>query len=254
MIYEIKDGERVKRLFEGWEETCIWSCLQGIMGHIYADGEEPASAMAVLGDFCFPAGKPDRELLLYKPEGSVQDFIVMVPQNREWSDMIEAAYGSRARRAVRYAIKKEQGIFDREYLKGIAESLPAGFELRGIDRELYGLCMSREWSADLVAQYASYEEYRRLGLGFAAVKDGEIVSGASSYSSYREGIEIEIDTREDCRRRGLALACGARLILECLDRGLYPSWDAHNRGSVALAEKLGYHFSHEYEVYEIEGY
>ena len=80
-------------------------------------------------------------------------------------------------------------------------------------------------------------------------KDGEIVSGASSYSSYVRGIEIEIDTREDYRRRGLAYICGAKLVLECLGRGWYPSWDAQNQWSVALAEKLGYHFDHEYVTY-----
>ncbi len=80
------------------------------------------------------------------------------------------------------------------------------------------------------------------------------MSGASSYSSYQGGIEIEIDTREDCRRKGLASVCGARLVLECLNRGMYPSWDAQNLWSVGLAEKLGYHFSHEYDAYEIRGY
>ncbi len=82
----------------------------------------------------------------------------------------------------------------------------------------------------------------------------EIVAGASSYSSYAGGIEIEIDTREDHRRKGLAYICGARLILECCSRGLYPSWDAQNLQSVALAEKLGYHFDHAYIAYEIWGY
>ena len=67
------------------------------------------------------------------------------------------------------------------------------------------------------------------------------------------GIEIEIDTKEECRRRGLALACGARLILECLDRGLYPSWDAANLDSVRLAEKLGYRFDRAYTAYETYG-
>ena len=33
---------------------------------------------------------------------------------------------------------------------------------------------------------------------------------------------------------------------------LYPSWDAQNKASVHLAEKLGYEFSHEYVVYEVE--
>lgn len=50
----------------------------------------------------------------------------------------------------------------------------------------------------------------------------------------------------------MARACGARLILECLDRGLYPSWDAQNPWSAALAEQLGYRFCHTYPVYEIE--
>ena len=39
------------------------------------------------------------------------------------------------------------------------------------------------------------------------------MAGASSYTVYDGGIEIEIDTRPDVRRLGLALACGARLIL-----------------------------------------
>ena len=34
----------------------IWSCLQGIMGEVWAD-ETLSSAKAVLGDFCFFAGK-----------------------------------------------------------------------------------------------------------------------------------------------------------------------------------------------------
>ena len=103
----------------------------------------------------------------------------------------------------------------------------------------------------MVSQYGDYATYKKLGLGVAVLKDKELVAGASSYSRYQEGIEIEIDTREDYRRNGLAYACGAKLILECLKRGLYPSWDAQNRCSLALAEKLGYHFSHEYVAYEV---
>lgn len=93
-----------------------------------------------------------------------------------------------------------------------------------------------------------------MGIGAVICKDAIIVSGASSYSRYKEGIEIEIDTKEEYRRKGLAYICGAKLILECLERNLYPSWDAHNSGSVALAEKLGYHYSHTYTAIEIWDY
>ncbi len=255
MVYEIHRMDCVKPLFDGWEESIIWSCLQGVMGRVYAnDQKKPTAAMAILGDFCFLAGTSNVEMASYKPEWCKQDFMIMVPQNQGWADEIEAVYGTRAKKVMRYAIKKEQGIFDREYLKDIIEALPKEFSLHIIDEVLFKGCRSQPWSRDLVAQYSSYRKYPKWGLGVVAVKDGEIVSGASSYSSYRGGIEIEIDTREDQRRKGLALACGAKLILACMDRGLYPSWDAQNKASVALAEKLGYHFSHEYMAYEIWRY
>ena len=77
------------------------------------------------------------------------------------------------------------------------------------------------------------------------------MSGASSYTRYKEGIEIEVDTIETERRKHLAtIACSA-LILNCLEEGLYPSWDAQNMNSVRLAEKLGYEFDHEYVAYEV---
>ena len=66
--------------------------------------------------------------------------------------------------------------------------------------------------------------------------------------------EIQIDTKEEYRRKGLALICGAKLIIECLNKELYPSWDAQNMESVKLSEKLGYHFDKEYTAYEISKY
>lgn len=247
------EQKKLEHIFESWDETLIWSCLQGVMGKIYTNVNENG-AMALLGDFAFFAGKPCEELVRLKPESSNQNFIIMVPQSEEWAKLIEKSYGTNAKRVTRYAIKKEKGIFDIEKLKQAVSCLPNGYELKLLDEEEYYMCQKNEWSKDLVSQYKDYNIYKSLGLGAVALLDGEVVAGASSYSTYKEGIEIEIDTREDHRRKGLAYACGAKLILECLDRGLYPSWDAQNKWSVALAEKLGYHFSHEYVAYEIMGW
>lgn len=52
MVFELRETKKATALFEGWRETLIWSCLQGVMGKIYVDSlEEPISAMAVLGDW-----------------------------------------------------------------------------------------------------------------------------------------------------------------------------------------------------------
>ena len=163
---------------------------------------------------------------------------------------IEACWGERAKRVVRYAIKKNT-VFDEEKLRAYAADLPEGYRLHALDDEVYEKCLANDWSKDLVSVFQGKEEYLQKGLGVVVLKGEELVAGASSYTRYREGIEIEVDTRADERRRHLATACCARLILECLKRGLYPSWDAQNWNSVCLAEKLGYEFSHEYAVYEV---
>ena len=136
-------------------------------------------------------------------------------------------------------------------MKRVVASLPEQYTLSMINEQLYHACKKEAWSADLVSLFSSYKNYQELGIGAVICKDNLIISGASSYSRYQTGIEIEIDTKEEYRRKGLAYICGAKLILECLKRNLYPSWDAHNKGSVALAEKLGYHYSHTYTAIEV---
>lgn len=39
-----------------------------------------------------------------------------------------------------------------------------------------------------------------------------------------------------------------QLILDCLDKGKYPNWDAANLNSVSLAEKLGYVLEESYDT------
>lgn len=254
MIYETGEKERGRaaHLFCGWPETMIWSCLQGVMGSLYVDHpDKPASAGARLGDFCFLAGEPKRELVLQ--EQGKQDFLIMVPQHPGWEEEIERCFGARAKRVTRYAMKKEPDVFDHEMLRAFADAPSDGYVLKMMDEPLFMQCREIAWCRDFVSQYTDFVQYDQYGMGVVALRDGEIVSGASSYSGYIGGIEIEIDTREDHRRSGLATACGARLILACLKRGLYPSWDAHNLWSVALAQKLGYHFDYAYAAYEVTG-
>lgn len=246
MVYELEDTSKAEAVFEGWQESLIWSCLQKVMGKVYvSDLEDPQSAFAFVGCFGFYAGRPDEELVRNKPAG----FVILVPQNKEWAQLIESVYPD-ARKVTRYAIKKDTR-FDVDSLKKNLLFLPEGYELRNIDGQIYDKCLENPVTADFVSVFGGKDKYLKDGRGVVILKDGKIVSGASSYTRYKEGIEIEVDTKESERRQSLALISCSALILRCLEEGLYPSWDAHNLISVRLAEKLGYEFDHEYIAYEV---
>ena len=251
-------GQVLLPLFDGMDDTLILSYAQGHMGRGWADNaDNPTCAQILVGAFCFFAGDHQEEDAAALAGNIPPDCetpwgnILFIPQNEGWGALIEAAYPVHEK-CIRYAIRKEPGCFDRARLQSFIDLLPEGYELEKIGGEHYEETKKHEFSSDFCSQFATAEDYAARGLGVCVLHEGKIVGGASSYTMYDGGIEIEIAVREEYRRKGLATACAARLILNCLDRDLYPSWDAANRESVALAEKLGYHFSHEYDAYSVD--
>ena len=259
--------DRAASLFDGWEETMIWAVLEGRMGQLWVCAEEadpaacadamPAAACCQNGDFLFFTGDAATEQALQLVQGVRtllgESFGIATPQNEQWSQRIIQVFGDRAKAGERYAIRKEPGCFRREHLQQLAAVLPRTMQMLPIDAALYHRIMESNWARDFCSQFGSAEQFVEEGLGYVALLDGEIVGGASSYIRYNNGIEIQVETHPDHRRKGVATACSARLILACMDRGLYPSWDAANRTSVHLAEKLGYREKGAYRVWYLNG-
>lgn len=229
--------EKIRELFQYSQDSMVWSCLDGSMGKsVYLND----SAQITLGDFCFLAGKPNREIL------KTIEVPIITPDDEAWQQLIEEEFPD-AKRALRYATKKEYSP-NIEKLRELAFSLPEGYHIERIDESNIPL-LCEDWSRDFISLFENEEDYLKRGRGFIAMHRGKPVSGASSYSVYHGGIEIEVDTKSEHRRKGLASACSARLILSCIEDGLLPCWDAQNLMSLSLAEKLGYVFSHEYPVW-----
>lgn len=254
-IFEIKDKQVIRLLFDGWKQTFVWSCLENCMGTVYADDlYQPQSAKILLGGFCFFAGKVNSEIINHRPENYTSEFIIMVPDNKKWGAAIKDAFAKKAEKRMRYSTKKDKSLLDKTQLAQFVASLDPEYELAQVDEELFNKAKGQEWSSYLGGCYYSYQDFENNGLGFVIMKDGEIVSAASTYFYYLGGIEVEVDTKESERRKGFAKICASKLILECLSKGWYPNWDAHNKESLELAKKLGYEFDFEYPVYEISGY
>ena len=59
-----QNPKNVSSLFAGWQETLIYSYLQGCMGECWVDqNDKPKSAQIIVTDFGFYAGIPDIELV-----------------------------------------------------------------------------------------------------------------------------------------------------------------------------------------------
>ena len=245
-IYIVENKKTIAPLFAGWDETMIWSCLDDCLGIAYADDlVNPVSVQIITGPFSFFGGKVNEELIRNNLDFSFD----IVPQNHEWEQAIEAVYKEKIAKRIRYSTHKNN-TFPVSRLEKIVAGLPEQYEIREFDPEVYQKVIASSWSEDMCENYKDYEDFNKNGIGFVIMEGDEVVSGASAFTYYNGGIEIQIDTREDKQRNGLALVCGAKLILACLDKNLYPSWDAHNLGSLAVAEKLGYTFNEEYTTYE----
>jgi len=253
-IHRAMDRAILEPLFADWPENLVRSTLDGCMGEAYVNDTHTA-AQVVNADFSFLAGDTQcaeaQTLVAHVPEGFHADTFIIAAKEDAWYPLIEQQFGNRAARSERYAIRKDVHHFNPEKLRGFAQTLPEGIELLQMDGERYRLAQRIEWATDFVSQFADEADFLARGLGVMALRNGELLAGASSYVVFKGGIEVEIDTRKDMRRQGLATACGAMLVLLCLERGLYPSWDAANRDSVALAEKLGYVFDHPYPIYKV---
>lgn len=255
MIFEVETKLRRKLLpmFESINSTIVLSCLQGHMGKVWVDDmDNPTVGQVVVGIFVFFVGNPHAkeadELLNNLPE-----FTLAIVNTDEWKKRIETFYkNGRVEKFQRYSFIKDSEHLDREHLKRFLDKLPQGYQLQKIDASLANEPSFQELSEDFINQYGCVDNYLEKGVGYGILYDGKVVCGASSYSVYDDGIEIEIATHPDHRKKGLATIAASALMLDCLNSGKYPSWEAANLESVALAQKLGYVLDSPYDTYYIE--
>lgn len=246
--------QAVAPLFADWPEMLIASALEGAMGGVWTLEGAMGGALAECADFLFLAARENpvaRSLLTAWKNEHPGRYAILVARDPTLSALVPDVFADKAEPTRRYAFHKGGEAFDRERLARFAASAPPGVELRPFDPEVCRLAMQAPWSRSFCDQFRDADDFMARGLGVAALRGGELVGGASSYVCFSGGIEIQVETRKDMRRRGVALACCARLILTCLDRGLYPSWDAANPESVALALRLGYRLAGPYDAWEL---
>ena len=125
----------------------------------------------------------------------------------------------------------------------VAPALPEGYRLSMMDEAAF-----ERHPFSHGANYASFDAFRAEGSGAVAYWEGEIVASASSFLSMDGEVELDVSTKEAHRGKGLASACVARMLRDCMERGIVVHWDAQNETSRHLAEKYGFELETAYSV------
>ncbi len=254
MILVKKDQlNQITALFEGIEDSMVKACLQGYLGNAYVKSlDKPKAALIVSGEYSFFGGEPSSD----EAEYLVQNLFAVNPSEStvgifseskpDWEKLLLSIPRNSPVAVSRFGIVQMDYAFDETVLEGYISAVPKEFELSQFNEDIYCQAMREDWSKEFCEIFSSSEDYLTRGIGFAALNNGKLVSGASSQTVYDGGIEIQIATDKNYTGRGLATACAAALIKECSKRKIRPCWDAANLTSKKIALKLGYEYKGEY--------
>lgn len=256
-MIKMKDSNRhnLKKLcsYRKDDKILLWFLEGTPFGAAWVDDElQPEEAVIIAADFCYLLGEVKHPDEIEKLLVENAHYKIITPVGLQWVTYLYEHLSEKVYCFKRYAIKHEPDVFDQKNLIQLIDSIDSIYEIKQIDEEIYKEVLNKDWAADGCCFFESYEDFRKNGLGYVIYKEEQLVCIASSYTSYKNNIGVTIGTLDEHRRKGLAAACAATLILECLKRGIYPEWEAANTASVALAEKLGYHFDKEYDVYSLK--
>lgn len=207
------------------------------------------------GYFSFLAGDASGEAAR-KLVGAIAELtggkeVAVVSYGEGWEELLCEQYPEAVIKARAMMQLPPQGL-DCESISGLLRAYEEGahgdYVLKSIDSRLYDILRTEEWADGMVTNFDSYEEFAAHGFGYVMC-DGEMpVSGCSTYSYYSTGVEIQVDTKEEYRGKGLAKTASAAMMQECFRRNLKPSWDAANPTSQTIAGHMGFELGARYRA------
>jgi len=227
------------------------SVLDGYMGEAFVDNQDnpniavleaPELKLIIIGG---DPGHPSARKYL---ESLVATKLIIFT-SEEWEGLMREIHKGRLVLIPRYVLSSEK--LDITHLNELVSRLPEGYSLKRMDVEIAQRLANEEseFSSDHMIFFESLEDFVARGFGFCVLYGDEVVCAATTFAVCNRGIEIQISTRENHRRKGLATVAAAQLLIHSLENDLDPNWDAANKMSVGLAKKLGYVPKGTYSIY-----
>jgi len=220
-----------------WPRSMIDAVLEGCVGTVTAGaGDAPGVAALHAQVFHLLGGDPSlpaaADLVQSLPAGQ------LVVGSAAWYALVK----ERRERAPEswYWRTYDHTRLDASELKRLAGGAHAAYEILPLDAGLLSRVSQNRDQTETEHAFRSDAELLESGFGYCAVQEDRVRSVAVTFTRSSSAVEAQINTHQEHRRRGLATATCASLVLRALEEGLEPHWSAANRRSEGLAEKLGF--------------
>jgi GNAT superfamily N-acetyltransferase len=107
-----------------------------------------------------------------------------------------------------------------------------------------------EWGEDTIHAFGSAERWAELGVGYALVRDGELLAECLAGPRARGMLEMGVITREGHRGRGYGTLVSRAVAEACEARGDRVWWNANsgNEPSIRIARRIGFARERRYEL------
>jgi GNAT superfamily N-acetyltransferase len=221
--------------------------VEGQMGKAFVDDlSNPTTYRITVGPFWYfagDAGSPAARQMMQ----NLPAYAILMPSAAGWLALAQTVFGHQLRPFTRYSFSSAN--LSGRHLENLLRQSPHQERLTPIHATLATQLAEQPESALELSDFDSVADFVERGLAFA-VMDGTRVQGIA-YSSLvcSRGIEVSVFVDEPYRQQGVATTLASKLLLECLNRGLQPNWDAANPESCKLARKLGFVFVEAYDAF-----
>jgi GNAT superfamily N-acetyltransferase len=246
------DFNKVLQLVKSQNELSVLSVIKGAMpGEIYVNNTDNPTAALIRTCECNLIAGSSNDVNFNSELSKVLDFWdPLTPDSSEWIDLIPTIHKNPFIRKY----KRKHYILSIDNFKECNNNLKDGFLLEKIDIDLLKQ-RSYENSEKLlewIADWGDDARFQKYGVGYFIHNGKVIVSWSMSDCSYDKKITIGIHTDERFRKNGFGKIVVSAVAKDCFAKGYEEiNWlcVSTNKGSIALAEKLGFKYNNNYYAF-----
>lgn len=245
MIYKTEVNQKIKALFSSLNFiTPVNSILEGnTPSNIYVDDlENPNNAFIwndfrysyLVGDpnnkeFLFDLEKLLKEKLIPEAKKSSDPTIVLYPDTKEMLEKTEKILKNK------HPLKIERQFFkfNKEKFESIETQENDGLIIKKLDKDILNNT-GKNIAEDIKISWKSLDIFLEKGVGFALLKEGEIISSCHSCFAGKNTYEINVNTyNPENRNKGYAKIVTSKFIEYCIENHIEPTWECW-KGNIPL--------------------